>query len=645
MSRWSPASVVAVVLCAAALVACPGRTKRQVGSNIPLPTDGDQKALERFRETRARFEQDGHIKDSTTAAAEFEAIARDFPEDPIAAHALLYAGISALEAGKPERAAENLRELVKDGDANPAVVRRGQLFLGISLGYLGKHEQALAALKVGADTLDAGNPDERAAFHAAWAEAAAATGKVGEAVIHYDAWYPSGRPSERAYALARVRSLADQIDERFVAEVYGKLNSKQGPGAALVGARLAAQLDARGDRGRADEVRGEIREAREKLGMVTGGSGGGAGDAEKVGGILSLSGKRNRLGDFSMRGLALAAGAFDDIGDSAARLGFPRPFRLSVRDDASQGAGAASAVEALAAEGVIAIIGPDDRAAVERAARRATDLGVPLVSLHPAAELLHAADSPLVFHVVHSAEQRARSLARHALEAGVKDFAILAPDSGYGRQVGGAFKSEVQRGGGQVVVEVKFKADATSFSGEIGKLKKPFQALFVPAQARSLELIAPALAAGNLNARPPGEKSKQGRSGRSIWLLSTADLVGAQYLQSAGRYSWGATLAPGFYPDRTDARIAEFVQLYEKSFGRSPTALDAYAFDAAWLVRTAVDTGARNRRDVAAALAITKLVGLTGPIAFDSGHRRHDDGILYEVVQVRSDQYELKARR
>ncbi|HEU5057841.1 MAG TPA: penicillin-binding protein activator [Kofleriaceae bacterium] len=642
MAKPGPASVVAAVLCAAALLGCPGRTKRQVGPDIPLPTDGDQQALERFRENRARFEQDGKVEDSTAALAEFEAIAREYPEDPIAAHARLFAGIAALEAGKPERAAENLRELVKDEEANPAVVRRGQLFLGVSLGYLGKHDQALTALKAGADTLDGNNGDERAQFHAAFAEASAATGKLGDAVVHYDAWYPVGRAAERAYALARVRALTDQLDERSVGEVYGKLTGKQGPGAALVGARLAAQLEARGDRDRAEEVRGEIRQAREKLGLVTGGSGGAAGDPDEVGGILSLSGKRNRLGDFSMRGLALAAGTFDDVGDSAARLGFPRPFRLSVRDDASQAAGAAGAVDALAAEGVIAIVGPDDGRAVERAARRAAEVGVPLVSLHPAAELLKAADSPVVFHVVHSAERRARALARQALEAGIRDFAILAPDSGYGRQVGGAFRSEVQRGGGQVTVEVKFKPEATSFAGEIGKLKKPFQALFVPVQAKQLELIAPALAAGNLNARPPGEKTKQGRS---IWLLSTADLVGPGFLSSAGRYSWGALLAPGFYADRTDSRIAEFTALYEKSFGRAPTALDAYAFDAAWLVRAAVDAGAKNRRDLAAQLAVTKLVGLTGPIAFDSGHRRRDDGILYEVVQVRADQFELKARR
>jgi branched-chain amino acid transport system substrate-binding protein len=631
------------VLCAAALVACPGRTKRRVGGpELPLPTDGDKQALDRFQEARARFQRDGGVVDAERHTGEFEAIAREYPDDPIAAHALLYAGIAALEASKPERAAENLAELVADQEADPQVVRRGQLFYGIALGYLGKHEQALVALKAGYGALDGESPDERAAFHAAFAEASAATGRLGDAVIHYDAWHPLGRAAERAYALARVRALGDQLDEKAVADVYGKLTSKAGPGAALVGARFAAQLDGRGDRERAEAVRGEIRGAREKLGLVSKTGSGNAGDAEKVGGILSLSGKRNRLGDFSMRGLALAAGTFDDVGDGAARLGFPRPFRLSVRDDASQSNGAAASVEALAGEGVIAIVGPDDGRAVEKAARRASELGVPLVSLHPAAELLQGADSPMVFHVVHSAEHRARALARHAIEAGVRDFAILSPTSGYGRQVGGAFRSEVERGGGQVVVEVKFKPEATSFSGEIGKLKKPFQALFIPTQGRTLELIAPALAAGNLNARPKGEKSKQGRT---IWLLSTADLVAPHFLQSAGRYSWGAVLAPGFYPDRTDSRIAEFTALYERSFGRAPSALDAYAFDAAWLVRSAVDGGARSRSQLASALAAPKLIGLTGPVSFDSGHRRRDDGVLYEVIQVRPEQFELKARR
>ena len=627
------------------LTACPGRTKRNVGRNMAVPTDGDQQALRRFEETRARFLRDSESQEpSTTTTGQFEAIARDFPDDPIAPHALLFAGMSAIDAGQYDRAAENLEEVARDGEVAETVRARGKLFYGIALTYQGKHKQALAQLAGSREAVDGENKDEQAAYYAAWAEASAARGKVDDAIAGYDRWYPIGRASERVYVASRIRSLVEQLDESAVRRVYGALESKDGPGAALVGTRLAAQLDARGEGDRAAQVREEVKDARERLGLGGGmRSGDGAGgDPGRVGAVLSLSGKRNRLGDFAMRGLTLAAGAFEDRDAGAARLGFPRPFQLMVRDDASQAQGAAAGVDALSADGVIAVIGPDDGRSVERAAQRAAELGVPLVSLHPAAELLEGVDSPFVFHAVHSAEQRARALARNALAAGVRDFAILAPDSGYGRKVGDAFRQAVERGGGQLVTEVRYPAATTSFQTHMEKLKKPFQALFVPDRARTLELIAPALAAANFNARPPGQKT---RRGRAIWLLSTADVLEPRFLRAAGRYAAGALLAPGFYADRTDPRISEFVAQYERSFGRAPTALDAYAFDGAWAVRAAVEKGAQNRRDVAGALATGSIDGLTGKVSFDSGHRRRDDGILYEVAEVRPGQFELRARR
>ncbi len=395
---------------------------------------------------------------------------------------------------------------------------RGRLFYGITLGYQGKHRRALKELTEARASVDPENKEERAAFFAAWADSNAHTGALDEAIAGYDAWYAVGRPSERAYAMSRIRSLVEQLDEAAVRRVYGRLENKEGPAAALVGARLAAQLDARGDRDGAEQVRSEVKDAREQLGMGGGGAAGegAGGDPGRLGAILSLSGKRNRLGDFAMRGLTLASSAFDDRDASAGRLGFPRPFQLMVRDDASQAQGAAAGVDALAQAGAIGVVGPDDGRAVERAARRAGELGVPLVSLHPAAELLEGIDSPYVFHAVHSAEQRARALARAALAGGARDFAIFAPDNGYGRKVGEAFRQAVERGGGNVVVQERYPAGATSFATHVARLKKPFQALFVPDRARTLELVAPALAAANLIARPPGQKtSKRAAAARS----------------------------------------------------------------------------------------------------------------------------------
>ena len=638
------AALVFALAAAAVLTACPGRTKRNVGVNMPVPTDGDQQALRRFEDTRTRFLRDAGPQRSASTTSEFEAIARDFPDDPIAPHALLFAGMAALGAGLYDRAADNLEEIVRDTEVDAGVRARGRLFYGITLGYQGKHKRAVKELAEARDALDGENRDERAAYFAAWAESNAATGRQGAAITGYDAWYGVGRAAERAYALSRIRALVEQLDETAVQRVYGQLESREGPAAVLVGTRLAAQLDARGDRDRAEQVRSEVKGARDQLGLgggIAAGEGAG-GDPGRLGAILSLSGKRNRLGDFAMRGLALASSAFEEREPGAGRLGFPRPFQLMVRDDASQAQGAAAAVDALVQSGAIAVVGPDDGRSVERAARRAAELGVPLVSLHPAAELLEGIDSPFVFHAVHSAEQRARALARHALAAGVRDFAIFAPDNGYGRKVGDAFHQAALRGGGQVVVEERYPAGATSFASQVGRLKKPFQALFVPDRARTLELIAPALAAANLTARPPGQKIKHGRA---IWLLSTADVLVPRFLRSAGRYSAGAVLAPGFFADRTDPRISEFVAQYERSFGRVPTALDAYAFDGAWAVRAAVERGAQSRREVADALATGAIDGLTGKVSFDSTHRRRDDGILFEVVEVRPDQFELRAHR
>ncbi len=612
---------------------------------MPVPTDGDEKALRRFEETRARFLRDGGQARAAGTTSEFESIARDYPDDPIAPHALLFAGMAALGAGQYDRAADNLEEVVRDTGVDAGVRSRGRLFYGITLGYQGKHRRALRELAEARASVDPENKEERAAFFAAWAESNAATGALDEAIAGYDAWHSLGRPAERAYALSRIRSLVEQLDEAAVRRVYGRLENKEGPAAALVGARLAAQLDARGDRDGAEQVRSEVKDARGQLGLGGGGAAGegAGGDPGRLGAILSLSGKRNRLGDFAMRGLALASSAFDDRDASAGRLGFPRPFQLMVRDDASQAQGAAAGIDALAQAGAIGVVGPDDGRSVERAARRAGELGVPLVSLHPAAELLEGIDSPYVFHAVHSAEQRARALARHALAGGARDFAIFAPDNGYGRKVGEAFRHAVERGGGNVVVQERYPAGATSFATHVARLKKPFQALFVPDRARTLELIAPALAAANLIARPPAQKTT--KRGRSFWLLSTADVLEPRFLRSAGRYSAGAVLAPGFFADRTDPRISEFVAQYERSFGRAPTALDAYAFDGAWAVRAAVERGAQNRREVADALATGSVDGLTGKVAFDSSHRRRDDGILFEVVEVRADQFELRARR
>jgi ABC-type branched-subunit amino acid transport system substrate-binding protein len=210
--------------------------------------------------------------------------------------------------------------------------------------------------------------------------------------------------------------------------------------------------------------------------------------------------------------------------------------------------------------------------------------------------------------------------------------------------VAGAFEAEVRRLGGQLVAAQTYGPEQTSFTKEVTAIAgKPFDALFVPDTAARLELIAPALAAGNLQALPPGARPPA--RGRKILLLSTAEAIGPRYLRGSGRYSHGALLAPGFYADRDDARTAQFVDRFKAAYGKEPSYLDAFAYDAALVVRAAVDGGARTRAQLSAAIAASSVVGLTGAIAFAPGGARADAGLVYAVERGPGGEFAIRAQR
>jgi ABC-type branched-subunit amino acid transport system substrate-binding protein len=333
-----------------------------------------------------------------------------------------------------------------------------------------------------------------------------------------------------------------------------------------------------------------------------------------VGAVLPLGGKQNRVAEAAAAGLGLAAGVTDGKGVAAVEV------RTSQDPDS-----ASLAVEDLARANVIAVVGPIDSASVDAAGARAATLGVPLLSLSTAAE--KNAANQFVFHMVHSGEARSRALAQRALAKGVKKFAVLAADSGYGRAMTAAFEDELKKGGGTITSRVTYKPDTKSFAGFTAKLTGDWDAVFVPAQADVLGLIAPALAATGKIPKPVGTKKVIG--GRPILLLSTAENLTAAYLVDAGRHSEGALFAPGYYPDDKEPGSKDFLDRFIASFGRAPGFLEAYAYDAAQLAAAA---GGSGRAGLAATLARGELPGLTGTIRFDQDHRRADPGMLYTVV-------------
>jgi len=233
-------------------------------------------------------------------------------------------------------------------------------------------------------------------------------------------------------------------------------------------------------------------------------------------------------------------------------------------------------------------------------------------------------------------------LAQRALAGGIRTFAVLAPESDYGAGTSKAFVDEVTKGGGRIVTTVTYPPETKAFTSQAKKLGSNWDGIFVADEASKLALIAPALAVVGDLPRPLPFPKKKLVTGRPVLLLSLAEGLDAQFITDAGRHAQGAFLAPGFYPDNTDAAAKPFIDRFVAAYGRQPSATEAYAFDAASLAAAAAPSG---RAGVAATLARGQLAGVTGAIQFDANHRRADPGVVYTVVEETGGTFAIRAMK
>jgi branched-chain amino acid transport system substrate-binding protein len=208
---------------------------------------------------------------------------------------------------------------------------------------------------------------------------------------------------------------------------------------------------------------------------------------------------------------------------------------------------------------------------------------------------------------------------------------VAAPDNPYGRKQAAAFVAAARAAGLQVVAEERYDPQATTFGPVVNRLKgRAFDGLFVPDRAAVLELLAPALARAGLWSRPAGGPA--GKKVRGFVLLSTAEGLSARLVRAAGRYVQGAVLAPGFYGDAEDERVAPFVASFREAYGEEPGLFEAFGHDAVRVVRAAVAGGARTRADVRARLQRGAVhTGVTGQVTFGPDGHRVDPPLLYQV--------------
>lgn len=327
-------------------------------------------------------------------------------------------------------------------------------------------------------------------------------------------------------------------------------------------------------------------------------------------------------------------------------------------DTAGTPEGASAALQRVLNRGVDVIVGPLLASSVEAVAPYADAAGKPVIAF--------SSDRRVASRDVHLMStmptEQATLMARHAIEQGKRVFAALLPDTLYGREMLKAFSEELARHpDAKMLSYVFYDATAADLSGPLRKLvrldeaekllkkeieqlerehkqlagamsdeklnalkelkkAKPqpiieYEALFVPAQAESMPLIASQLAFYDTDAS-------------QVMLLGSSLWDAPALLKNRGEYMRGARL-----PSADHRGVKAFNERFRALYGNDPHALAPLAYDTIGLLADLMENGLLDGAELADLLQREAgFRGVTGAYRFTK------NGITsraYNIMEVR----------
>jgi ABC-type branched-subunit amino acid transport system substrate-binding protein len=296
---------------------------------------------------------------------------------------------------------------------------------------------------------------------------------------------------------------------------------------------------------------------------------------------------------------------------------FERPnhnLELMVKDDKGTPEGAKAAAEDVLKRGATLILGPlyaKSVAAVGPVARKA---GVPVVAFSSDREVAGSG----VYLLSFQPEPEVERAVVFAAKRGMKRYAALIPEDGFGKVVEPVFRDAVARTGGSIVAIETYPGNANALLAPLRKISLdianaeaeggPVDALFLPGGQEYLELLGRLL---------PQAKIDTSR----IKLLGT----GGMDYPNAGR---DAALIGAWYPGPDPRGWSEFAQKYAKSYSQAPPRIAGLAYDAVNLaIALAGDTGGQGFSTA----ALTRTGGFTG---IDGAYRLLPDGTSERALAI-----------
>jgi ABC-type branched-subunit amino acid transport system substrate-binding protein len=289
-------------------------------------------------------------------------------------------------------------------------------------------------------------------------------------------------------------------------------------------------------------------------------------------------------------------------------------------------------------EKVMAIIGPLSSKTAVEVARRAQELGVPIITLSQKEEIAEEGD--MVFRNFLTPSREVKRILDAAVgEMGIKRFGVLYPDNSYGRFFMNLFWDRIEEMGGMVTAAESYQPNKTDFADEIKKMTgvyypkpyslvekirkmrppeeeeskiypdKPepfidFDAVFIPDNFQKAAMIAPQLLYHDVS---------------DVLLMGTSLWQSPQLIDMAGDYVQDAIFPSGFFERSGEPGADAFVEEYRASFGSAPGVLAAAGYDTIRLLNKVMGgEDIRTRKDIRNELLKCRdFKGVTGSIFFD----------------------------
>lgn len=319
-----------------------------------------------------------------------------------------------------------------------------------------------------------------------------------------------------------------------------------------------------------------------------------------VGCLLPMSGKFERFGKKTLRGVELALARFQMLNPGVR-------VQLVIKDTGGVREQTVAAIQELARQGASAIIGPFDE--VEVAAQTAQSLGIPIVIMSQREGVEQMGD--FVFKNFLSPKMQVEALVNYAMsEQGISSFAALYPDENFGRVYAELFRTAVEARGGYMGASVAYDPSTRAdFSSEIKALRADgsFSALFFPEGEKKTALILPQLFYYNI--------------GKNVRMLGTNLWHDEKLLRSTADYLRTSIIVDGFSVESGNPNSVWFASQYESMYNESPTFIDAISFDTTYMVvkAAAIQGSNANRAAVRNSILYMKMPEtITGFTGFNS---------------------------